>query len=288
MYAIPLRLWCCCVLFLVVFWGHGQDGRRRRIHLSLEDRTVMRTHTSSVQIHYMLAHKPPFRMICTGKVYRKDSDATHSPMFHQCEGLAIDRALHLGHLKGCVVDFLRTFFGIATLPVRFRSSYFPFTEPSMEVDIGWNRKTGELGGGGDWLEIMGSGMVHPKVLANCGIDPRAWQGFAFGMGIERIAMLKLGIADLRPFYDADLRWPHAPGRPLRGDRRPHHPVGDGRRDEQLNRERSGGAPCRVLHHAGHLGGLEARNRGGIVVGRPGVRPRGRTQGKRSDSDRSVR
>ncbi len=173
-----------------------RDGRR----------LVLRTHTSPVQARTMLGEAPPIRKICMGRTYRADHDATHSPMFHQCEGLAIDRALHLGHLKGCVVDFLRTFFGIATLPVRFRSSYFPFTEPSMEVDIGWNRKTGELGGGGDWLEIMGSGMVHPKVLANCGIDPRAWQGFAFGMGIERIAMLKLGIADLRPFYDADLRW----------------------------------------------------------------------------------
>jgi len=169
-------------------------------------RLVLRTHTSPVQARTMLSEPPPIRKICMGRTYRADHDATHSPMFHQCEGLAIDRAIHLGHLKGCVVDFLRSFFGIASLPVRFRSSYFPFTEPSMEVDIGWNRRTGELGGGGDWLEIMGSGMVHPKVLANCGIDPRNWQGFAFGMGIERIAMLKLGIPDLRPFYDADLRW----------------------------------------------------------------------------------
>ncbi len=176
--------------------GSGADGSR----------LVLRTHTSPVQARTMLAEPPPIRVICMGRTYRADHDATHSPMFHQCEGLAIDRAIHLGHLKGCVVDFLRSFFGIATLPVRFRSSYFPFTEPSMEVDIGWNRRTGELGGGGDWLEIMGSGMVHPKVLANCGIDPRAWQGFAFGMGIERIAMLKLGISDLRPFYEADLRW----------------------------------------------------------------------------------
>jgi phenylalanyl-tRNA synthetase alpha chain len=127
-------------------------------------------------------------------------------MFHQVEGLVIDRNIHLGHLKGCLIDFLRAFFGIADLPVRFRASYFPFTEPSMEVDIGWSRKTGELGKGGDWLEILGSGMVHPKVLANCGIDPREWQGFAFGMGIERITMLKHGIPDLRPFYEADIRW----------------------------------------------------------------------------------
>jgi phenylalanyl-tRNA synthetase alpha chain len=169
-------------------------------------RTVLRTHTSPVQIRSMTGMAPPIRVICPGRTYRADHDATHSPMFHQCEGLAIDRAIHLGHLKGCVVDFLRAFFGIATLPVRFRSSYFPFTEPSMEVDIGWNRRTGELGAGGDWLEIMGSGMVHPRVLANCGLDPREWQGFAFGMGIERIAMLKLGIPDLRPLYESDLRW----------------------------------------------------------------------------------
>jgi phenylalanyl-tRNA synthetase alpha chain len=174
-------------------------------------RLVLRTHTSPVQIRTMRGETPPFRKICPGRTYRADHDATHSPMFHQCEGIAIDRGIHLGHLKGCVIDFLRTFFGIATLPVRFRSSYFPFTEPSMEVDIGWNRRTGELGGANasgshDWLEIMGSGMVHPKVLANCGLDPREWQGFAFGMGIERIAMLKLGIPDLRPFYDSDLRW----------------------------------------------------------------------------------
>jgi phenylalanyl-tRNA synthetase alpha chain len=122
----------------------------------------------------------------------------------------IDRDITLGHLKGCLIDFLRAFFGIADLPVRFRASYFPFTEPSMEVDIGWSRRTGELGkakgGQNDWLEILGSGMVHPKVLANCGLDPRVWQGFAFGMGIERIAMLKHGIPDLRPFYESDVRW----------------------------------------------------------------------------------
>ena len=169
-------------------------------------RRVMRTHTSPVQARTMLAQQPPIRVIVPGRTYRADHDATHSPMFHQVEGLAIDRGLSLGHLKGCLIDFLRTFFGISNLPVRFRSSYFPFTEPSMEVDIGWNRRTGELGGGGDWLEILGSGMVHAKVLANCGIDAREWQGFAFGMGIERVTMLKHGIADLRPFYESDIRW----------------------------------------------------------------------------------
>ncbi|WP_428538774.1 phenylalanine--tRNA ligase subunit alpha [Rhodopila sp.] len=167
---------------------------------------VLRTHTSPGQIRTMLAQDPPIRVIVTGRTYRADHDATHSPMFHQCEGLVIDRQMTLGHLKGCLIDFLRTFFAIADLPVRFRSSYFPFTEPSMEVDIGWNRRTGELGRGGDWLEILGSGMVHPRVLANCGIDPREWQGFAWGMGVERVTMLKHGIADLRPFYESDLRW----------------------------------------------------------------------------------
>jgi phenylalanyl-tRNA synthetase alpha chain len=150
---------------------------------------------------------PPIYMIMPGRVFRNETtDATHLAVFHQLEGLVIDRGITLGHLKGCLTDFLRAFFGISNLPVRFRSSYFPFTEPSMEVDIGWNRKTGELGAGGDWLEILGSGMVHPRVLANCGIDAREWQGFAFGMGIERITMLKHGIADLRPFYEGDVRW----------------------------------------------------------------------------------
>ncbi|MDE2517059.1 MAG: phenylalanine--tRNA ligase subunit alpha [Rhodospirillales bacterium] len=167
---------------------------------------LLRTQTSDVQIISMLNQEPPLRVIAPGRTYRADHDATHSPMFHQCEGLVIDRAITLGHLKGCLIDFLRAFFGIASLPVRFRSSYFPFTEPSMEVDIGWNRRTGELGAGGDWLEILGSGMVHPRVLANCGLDPRVWQGFAFGMGIERVTMLKHGIADLRPFFEGDLRW----------------------------------------------------------------------------------
>jgi phenylalanyl-tRNA synthetase alpha chain len=171
-----------------------------------EEPLVLRTHTSPVQARAMLARPLPLRVIVMGRTYRADHDATHSPMFHQLEGLAIGRDITLGHLKGCLIDFLRTFFGIADLPVRFRASYFPFTEPSMEVDIGWNRRTGELGGGGDWLEILGSGMVHPKVLANCGIDPSEWQGFAFGMGVERVTMLKHGIADLRPFYESDIRW----------------------------------------------------------------------------------
>lgn len=172
---------------------------------------VLRTHTSPVQIRAMLANPPPLRVIAPGRTYRADHDATHSPMFHQVEGLAIGRDITLAHLKGCIVDFLRAFFGIPDLPVRFRASYFPFTEPSMEVDIGWNRRTGELGRGGDWLEILGSGMVHPKVLEAGGVDHTRWQGFAFGMGIERVAMLKHGITDLRPFYESDVRWLRATG-----------------------------------------------------------------------------
>ncbi|MGH7043093.1 MAG: phenylalanine--tRNA ligase subunit alpha [Acetobacteraceae bacterium] len=167
---------------------------------------VLRTHTSPVQIRAMLGRGVPLRVIVPGRTYRADHDATHSPMFHQCEGLVVDRAITLGHLKGCLIDFLRAFFAVPDLPVRFRASYFPFTEPSMEVDIAWDRKSGELGKGADWLEILGSGMVHPRVLANVGIDPREFQGFAFGMGVERVTMLKHGIPDLRPFYESDIRW----------------------------------------------------------------------------------
>ncbi len=171
-------------------------------------RKVLRTHTSPVQVRTMLAVKPPIRIIVPGRIFRSDHDATHSPMFHQVEGLVIDQSTHMGHLKGCLIEFCRAFFDIGDLPVRFRPSYFPFTEPSAEVDIGCSRAGGGLtiGAGGDWLEILGSGMVHPKVLANCGIDPARYQGFAFGMGIERIAMLKYGIPDLRTIYDNDLRW----------------------------------------------------------------------------------
>jgi phenylalanyl-tRNA synthetase alpha chain len=166
---------------------------------------LLRTQTSDVQIITMLNQEPPIRMIAPGRVYRADHDATHSPMFHQCEALVIDRGITLGHLKGCLIDFLRAFFGVENLPVRFRSSYFPFTEPSMEVDIGWNKRTGEIGGQ-DWLEVLGAGMVNAKVLANCGLDPREWQGFAFGLGIDRFTMLKHGINDLRAFFDGDPRW----------------------------------------------------------------------------------
>jgi phenylalanyl-tRNA synthetase alpha chain len=171
-------------------------------------RLVLRTHTSPVQIRHMRNNKPPIRIIAPGRTYRCDSDMTHSPMFHQVEGLVVDETTHMGHLKGCLIDFCRTYFGISELPVRFRPSFFPFTEPSAELDIGCSRAGGELkiGQGSDWLEILGCGMVHPKVLAMSGIDPTRYQGFAFGMGIERIAMLKYGIPDLRTFYEADLRW----------------------------------------------------------------------------------
>ncbi len=170
-------------------------------------RQVLRTHTSPVQIRSMQSTTPPIRIIVPGRTFRADHDATHSPMFHQVEGLVIDEKTHMGHLKGTLIEFCRAFFGIDDLPVRFRSSYFPFTEPSAEVDIGCTRDGGQLKiGGADWLEILGSGMVHPKVLEHCGIDSTKYQGFAFGMGIERLAMLKYGMPDLRPFYDSDLRW----------------------------------------------------------------------------------
>jgi len=171
-------------------------------------RMVLRTHTSPVQIRTMQSQKPPIRIIVPGRTYRCDHDATHSPMFHQLEGLAIDQTTHMGHLKGCLIEMCKTFFAMDELPVRFRPSYFPFTEPSAEVDIGCSFKGGTLkiGEGEDWLEVLGSGMVNPNVLENCGIDSNKYQGFAFGMGIERMAMLKYGIPDLRTFYDSDLRW----------------------------------------------------------------------------------
>ncbi len=172
------------------------------------ERLVLRTHTSPVQIRTMMATKPPIRIIVPGRTYRCDYDATHSPMFHQVEGLVVDETTHMGHLKGCLIDFCRAFFDMDDLPVRFRPSYFPFTEPSAEVDIGCTRKGGEfrIGHGDDWLEILGCGMVNPKVLDNCGIDPGKYQGFAFGLGVERMAMLKYGIPDLRTFFESDLRW----------------------------------------------------------------------------------
>ncbi len=169
---------------------------------------LLRTHTSSVQIRYMVDNEPPMRIIVMGRTYRSDYDMTHTPMFHQIEGLVIDENTHMGHLKGCLRDFCEAYFEVDDLPMRFRPSFFPFTEPSAEVDIGCTRAGGDLkiGAGDDWLEILGCGMVHPNVLKNCGIDPDKYQGFAFGCGIERIAMLKYGIPDLRTFFDSDTRW----------------------------------------------------------------------------------
>ena len=183
------------------FYMHRAEGDDRPPH-------VLRTHTSPVQIRSMQAQGAPLRVIAPGRVYRADYDQTHTPMFHQVEGLAIDRDISMAHLKWVLEEFCRAFFEVDGVELRFRASHFPFTEPSAEVDIrcSWEGGTLKLGEGDDWLEILGSGMVHPKVLAAGGIDPDQWQGFAFGMGIDRIAMLKYGIPDLRAFFDSDLRW----------------------------------------------------------------------------------
>ncbi len=180
-------------------------------------RKLLRTHTSPVQIRTMMSQKPPIRVICPGRTYRCDSDQTHTPMFHQVEGLVIDRGSHMGHLKWILEEFCKAFFEVPSVTMRFRPSFFPFTEPSAEVDIQCSRKGGEIrfGEGEDWLEILGCGMVHPNVIRHCGLDPDEYQGFAWGMGIDRIAMLKYGIPDLRAFFDADIRWlSHYGFRPL--------------------------------------------------------------------------
>jgi phenylalanyl-tRNA synthetase alpha chain len=171
-------------------------------------RKVLRTHTSPVQIRTMLTHTPPIRVICPGRTYRCDSDQTHTPMFHQVEGLVIEKGAHMGHLKWVLETFCRAFFEVESLNMRFRPSFFPFTEPSMEVDIQCDRSSSAIrfGTGSDWLEVLGCGMVHPNVLRNGGINPDEYQGFAWGMGIDRLAMLKYGISDLRAFFDADTRW----------------------------------------------------------------------------------
>jgi phenylalanyl-tRNA synthetase alpha chain len=179
-----------------------------------EKRMLLRTHTSPVQIRTMLQQQPPIRIIAPGRTYRSDSDATHTPMFHQVEGLVIDKGITLGHLKWTLETFLKAFFERDDIVLRLRPSYFPFTEPSAEVDVGYTIEKGKrvIGGhpgskgGGGWMEVLGSGMVHPKVIAACGLDPEEWQGFAFGCGIDRLAMLKYGMDDLRPFFDGDIRW----------------------------------------------------------------------------------
>lgn len=169
---------------------------------------LLRTHTSSVQIRSTEGQKPPFKFVAPGRVYRSDYDLTHTPMFHQIEALYIDKEIHMGHLKGCLHQFLKAFFELDEVPIRFRPSYFPFTEPSAEVDIGCrhSRDGTAIGAGDDWLEILGCGMVHPNVLKNIGVDPDEYQGFAFGVGIERLAMLKYGAPDLREFFNGDIRW----------------------------------------------------------------------------------
>ena len=169
---------------------------------------VLRTHTSPVQVRTMLNSKPPIRIIVPGRTYRSDYDSTHSPMFHQVEGLLIDENSNMAHLKGCLIDFLKEFFEIKDLKYRFRPSYFPFTEPSAEMDIAFIKKDNviKIGEGDEWLEILGCGMVNPRVLKNCNIDSTKFQGFAFGMGIERLSMLKYGITDLRTFFESDFRW----------------------------------------------------------------------------------
>ena len=169
---------------------------------------LLRTHTSPVQIRTMQSQPPPIYIIAPGRTYRSDSDATHTPMFHQVEGLVIDKGITLGHLKWTLETFLKAFFERDDIVLRLRPSYFPFTEPSAEVDVGFHMEKGRraLGGSDHWMELLGSGMVHPRVIANCGLDPDEWQGFAFGVGIDRLAMLKYGMDDLRAFFDGDLRW----------------------------------------------------------------------------------
>ena len=169
---------------------------------------VLRTHTSPVQIRTMTSQEPPIRIIAPGRVYRSDSDATHTPMFHQIEGLVIDKGIHLGHLKWTLETFLKAYFEREDVVLRLRPSYFPFTEPSVEVDVGYSVINGKrvIGGSEGWMEVLGSGMVHRKVIEACGLDPDVWQGFAFGTGVDRLAMLKYGMDDLRAFFDGDNRW----------------------------------------------------------------------------------
>ncbi len=175
---------------------------------NFDDSYVVRTQTSAVQIRTMEKKQPPIRIIAPGRTYRSDYDATHTPMFHQVEGLVIDKKTSFANLKGCLYDFVKAFFELDDIPVRYRPSYFPFTEPSAEMDIGCKKSKTELkiGAGDDWLEILGCGMVHPNVLKACGINPEEYQGFAFGLGLDRLAMLKYGIPDLRTFFESDVRW----------------------------------------------------------------------------------
>jgi phenylalanyl-tRNA synthetase alpha chain len=187
---------------------HPARDMHDTFYLEENKKLLLRTHTSPVQIRTMLSSKPPFKIIVPGRTYRCDSDQTHAPMFHQLEGLHIDKGITMGHLKGCLDYFIKEFFEVKNVKMRFRPSHFPFTEPSAEVDIGYKIKKGKIviGEGDKWLEVLGCGMVHPNVLKNVKIDIKKYQGFAFGMGIDRLAMLKYGINDLRAFFEADYRW----------------------------------------------------------------------------------
>ena len=188
--------------------NHPARDMHDTFYLDEKKQKLLRTHTSPVQIRTMLKDKPPFKIIAPGRTYRSDSDQTHSPMFHQVEGLHIDKNINMGHLKGCLNYFIKEFFEVDKIKMRFRPSHVPFTEPSAEVDIGYEMKDGKIiiGEGNQWLEILGCGMVHPKVLKNVKVDPSKFQGYAFGIGIDRLAMLKYGINDLRAFFDCDYRW----------------------------------------------------------------------------------
>jgi phenylalanyl-tRNA synthetase alpha chain len=188
--------------------NHPARDMHDTFYLDEKKERLLRTHTSPVQIRTMLKNKPPFKIIAPGRTYRSDSDLTHAPMFHQVEGLHIDKNINMGHLKGCLNYFIKEFFEVDKIKMRFRPSHFPFTEPSAEVDIGYEIKDGKIliGEGNEWLEILGCGMVHPNVLKNVKIDPTKYQGYAFGIGIDRLAMLKYGINDLRAFFECDYRW----------------------------------------------------------------------------------
>ncbi len=188
--------------------NHPARDMHDTFYLDVNKEYLLRTHTSPVQVRTMLKGKPPFKIIAPGRTYRSDSDQTHSPMFHQVEGLHIDKNINMGHLKGCLNYFIKEFFEVDKIKMRFRPSHFPFTEPSAEVDIGYKIKDEKIviGEGDKWLEILGCGMVHPNVLRNVKVDPSKYQGYAFGIGIDRLAMLKYGINDLRSFFETDYRW----------------------------------------------------------------------------------
>ena len=197
--------WHC---FEALNFPKNHPARQMQATFFMGEDKVLRTHTSPVQIRTMENKKPPIRIVAPGRTYRCDYDATHTPMFHQIEGLVIDKSTNMGHLKGCLLEFLKKYFETDEVALRFRPSFFPFTEPSAEYDVGCCRKNGEfkIAGDEDWLEVGGCGMVHPNVLKNCGLDPDEDQGFAFGCGIDRLAMLKYGIPDLRATFEADMRW----------------------------------------------------------------------------------